>query len=183
MGFDQIGQIPFTFVSNGGANDGVYNTTLDIWFGQERRNGVDAASGLLMLQSYNSSVESGKLGTGQPAGTLRASNVRIPNFPGRYDIWFGDNAGSAGEGGVSTPTVSYIRRDQPANNIQRTSGDLNLLIKDAQSRGYLETGLNLHNVFAGAEIWGEGVGTFAELEIDVVPPRAPSSGGGRSARR
>lgn len=180
---DQVDEIPFTFNSNGGEKiEGIYNNTLDIWFGQERRGDVDAATNLLMLQSYNSAIEGPDVlldptdpdgpkgpGLGKPTGDLVESNVRIPGFPGVYDIWFGGNAGTAAEGGQSTPTASYVRRDTGKSNLQQFENeDLKLLIDHAVENGYVDGSLRLNNVFAGTEVWNGAVGSYNELAVDVV---------------
>ena len=43
-------------------------------------------------------------------------------------------------------------------NLNSLSFDLNLFIKDAVLRGYLQNTWGLTNVFAGFEIWSGGVG-------------------------
>lgn len=177
---DEIGSIPFNFVSNGGGNGGpddqVYNNTLDIWFGQERIDGGtdearDVPRGLVMLQNYNSHIATttdGSEGPGQPAGSLVESGVSFDGIGGVYDVWFGENAGTEAEGGVPVNVTSYIRRDQETGGRQSTSGDLNVLIQDAQGRGNLDADLPLNAVFAGSEVWNGGEGLFNELELDVV---------------
>jgi hypothetical protein len=181
---NEIVEIPFTFNSNGGSIEGVYNNTIDIWFGGTN----EKANQFLMLQNYNSAIETTdkpktdpEPGLGQPAGVnpyclfdndgtkfepheLEAMRLRqnqtVQGLPGRYDIWAG---GSGNQDGKST--VSYVRRD--AKGRQNTQGDLNMLIRDAQKRGLIDADNNVTNVFAGTEIWSGGVGIFNELEIDA----------------
>jgi hypothetical protein len=179
-----IRSIPFKFNSNGGAKRGVYNNTIDIWLGGSARK----ANQFLMLQNYNSAIETtskprsdGNPGNGQPAGINPYSkfapggkkhskaflkvlksrqNVKVKGLSGTYDIWAG---GSGNQDGVET--VSYIKRN-PGKS-QKTSGDLNNLIKDAVKRKLIKSTNKVTNVFAGSEIWSGGVGAFNELEINV----------------
>lgn len=180
---DEIESIPFQFNSNGGENDGVYNNTTDIWFGQENVDGRDVPRSLLMVQNYNSTVANGDTGTGQPAGRLVESDVMIDGTDGRYDVWFGENAGTEAEGGEKVNVTSYIRRDQEGDGLQQTSGNLNSFFEDARSRDQLDPNLPLNNVFAGSEVWGGGEGAYNELELDLVRTQAPGEGGGNNANR
>ncbi len=166
---DNIERIDFDFRSNGGAVEGDYNNTLDVWFGEKTdANGVDSATNYLMVQNYNSAVASdpngdSNIGIGQPAGERVEQGLTFDNVVGTYDVWFGNNAGTEAEGGVAAPTVSYIRTDRLGDNSQTTSGDLNAFITHARDNEYLEGNLALDAVYAGSEVWSGGEGSFNQL--------------------
>lgn len=166
----EIESLDIQFNSNGGADNvnGTYNNTLDVWFGTENNGQRDVPSALLMLQNYNSNIEGDSTNAqGQPAGRLVAENLTFDGLSGTYDLWFGENAGTEAEGGEPINVISYVRRDQNPAGSQRTRGDLNLLIKDAVERRYLDPNLRLDNIYAGTETWQDAEGAYNEFSLDV----------------
>lgn len=179
-----IKSLPIKFNSNGGEVPGVYNNTLDIWIGGT----ASSPDKFLMLQNFNSATADGEVSLetgeeGQPAGinpyavadefgipftdafleelSLRQS-VEVPGLPGTYDIW-ADGPGN--QDGVQT--ISYVRVDPGTE--QTVDADLNALFIDARKRQFIsEEDGNITNIYAGSEVWEDGVGTYNEFTMDVI---------------
>jgi hypothetical protein len=133
-----IQSVQTSWSTNAGSVSGTYNASYDVWFSTGA--GGDAGSpsgGYLMVWLYDPS-------SAQPIGELQSGS--FSSAGGTFDVWFGYNN--------SKPCVSYLYR----GNTTSLSFDLNLFIKDAVSRGYLQNSWYLTNVFAGFEIWNGGVG-------------------------
>jgi hypothetical protein len=130
-------QTAWTWASNNAT--GSYNATYDVWFsntGQAEPNRTSPSGAYLMVWFY-------KPTDNQPNGTSTAS-VTIGGK--NWNLWVGTSNG--------VPCYSYVAQ-QSLNSL---SFDLNLFIKDAVSRGYIQNSWGLTNVFAGFEIWSGGVG-------------------------
>ena len=80
----------------------------------------------------------------QPIGGVQTSGVSIASAT--WNVWYGTNGGR--------PCVSYVA-PSPMTSF---TFDLNLFIRDAVTRGYVQNAWYLTNVFAGFEIWSGGVG-------------------------
>ena len=122
---------------------GIYNATYDVWFsttaaGDPPSTTVPSAGYLayLMVWLY-------KPTDNQPNG----SSVTSATIGGKnWNLWVGTSNGK--------PCYSYVAQ----TNLNSLSFDLNLFIKDAVSRSYIQPTWGLTNVFAGFEIWSGGVG-------------------------
>ena len=75
-----------------------------------------------------------------------ASTTSVTIAGKNWNLWVGTSSG--------VPCYSYVAQQ----NLNSLSFDLNLFIKDAVSRGYIQATWGLTNVFAGFEIWNGGVG-------------------------
>jgi glycosyl hydrolase family 12/cellulose binding protein with CBM2 domain len=154
----------------GGGN--VYDVAYDIWFNQSpSTNGQPNGAELMVWLNHNGPV--------QPFGSQVAGNVSIG---GRgYNVWFGNQGWN---------TVSYTMTSGAAS----VSGlDLQALVADAVSRGYIKPSWYLIDVEAGFELWQGGAGLKTNSfsvnaggggspSLSPSPSPSPSkSGGGPSA--
>lgn len=116
--------------------NGEYNATYDVWF--STGSGGDSGNpsgGYLMVWLY-------KPAQAQPIGRSQAT----VSIAGRsWDVWSGGSQ-------LGHPIISYV------DTLGTTSltFDLNDFIKEAVSRGIIQNGWYLTNVFAGFEIWSGG---------------------------
>ena len=130
-------QTAWTWASNNAT--GSYNATYDVWFsntGQAEPDRKSPSGAYLMVWFYKPSDN-------QPNGNS-TSSVTIAGK--NWNLWVGTSNG--------VPCYSYVAQE----NLNSLSFDLNLFIKDAVSRGYIQNTWGLTNVFAGFEIWNGGVG-------------------------
>jgi hypothetical protein len=137
----------------GGSSD--YDVAYDIWFNQTpTTTGQPNGTELMIWLNHNGPV--------QPFGSKVASNVGIG---GRgYNVWFGKQAWN---------TVSYTM----TTGTTSVSGlDLEPLIADAISRGYISPSWYLIDVEAGFELWHGGTGLATKtFSVDVAGgPRGTS---------
>jgi len=131
-------QTSWTWASNGAT--GSYDATYDVWFSTSAAGDPVSATvpsaGYLMVWLY-------KPTDNQPNG----SSVASATIGGKnWNLWVGTSN--------NKPCYSYVAQ----TNLNSLSFDLNLFIKDAVSRGYIQNSWGLTNVFAGFEIWNGGVG-------------------------
>ena len=119
----------------GGGN--AYDVAYDIWFNQApTTNGQPNGAELMIWLNHNGSV--------QPFGSQVASNVSIG---GRgYNVWFGNQGWN---------TISYTMTS-PATSVSNL--DIDQLVADAISRGYIQNSWYLIDVEAGFELWQGGAG-------------------------
>jgi hypothetical protein len=119
---------------------GTYNATYDVWFSQ-------TAAGDPAIQGYPGAaylmVWLYKPTGAQPNGSSTASTTVAGKD---WNLWVGTSNGK--------PCYSYVALQK----LNSFSFDLNLFIKDAVQRGYIQNTWGLTNVFAGFEIWSGGVG-------------------------
>ncbi len=119
----------------GGSSD--YDVAYDIWFNQTpTTTGQPNGTELMIWLNHNGHV--------QPFGSKVASNVSIG---GRgYDVWFGNQ-------GWNTLSYTMTSGTTSVSNL-----DLQPLIADAVSRGYIKPSWYLIDVEAGFELWQGGAG-------------------------
>jgi len=119
----------------GGGN--AYDVAYDIWFNQTpTTSGQPNGAELMIWLNHNGSV--------QPFGSQVASNVSIG---GRgYNVWFGNQGWN---------TISYTMTS-PATSVSNL--DIDQLVADAISRGYIQPSWYLIDVEAGFELWQGGAG-------------------------
>ena len=119
----------------GGGN--AYDVAYDIWFNQTpTTSGQPNGAELMIWLNHNGSV--------QPFGSQVASNVSIG---GRgYNVWFGNQGWN---------TISYTMTS-PATSVSNL--DIDQLVADAVSRGYIQNSWYLIDVEAGFELWQGGAG-------------------------
>jgi Glycosyl hydrolase family 12 len=119
----------------GGSND--YDVAYDIWFNQTpTTSGQPNGTELMIWLNHHGPV--------QPFGSKVASNVAIG---GRgYGVWFGNQGWN---------TVSYT---MTSGTTSVSNLDLQPLIADAVSRGYIKPSWYLIDVEAGFELWHGGAG-------------------------
>jgi hypothetical protein len=131
-------QTSWTWASNGAT--GSYNATYDVWFSTSAAG--DPASATVPSAAYLM-VWLYKPTDNQPNG----SSVTSATIGGKnWNLWVGTSNGK--------PCYSYVAQ----TNLNSLSFDLNLFIKDAMSKGYIQPTWGLVDVFAGFEIWSGGVG-------------------------
>ena len=131
-------QTSWTWASNSAT--GSYNATYDVWFSTSAAG--DPASATVPSAAYLM-VWLYKPTDNQPNG----SSVTSATIGGKnWNLWVGTSNGK--------PCYSYVAQ----TNLNSLSFDLNLFIKDAVSRGYIQNAWGLVDVFAGFEIWNGGVG-------------------------
>jgi hypothetical protein len=143
----------------GGASD--YDVAYDIWFNQTpTTDGQPNGAELMIWLNHNGPV--------QPFGSKVASNVGIGGRS--YDVWFGKQAWN---------TVSYT---MTSGTTSVSNLDLQPLIADAVSRGYISPSWYLIDVEAGFELWHGGTGLATKsFSVDVAggskatPSPAPAS--------
>ena len=119
----------------GGSND--YDVAYDIWFNKTATTtGQPNGTELMIWLNHNGPV--------QPFGSKVARNVSIG---GRgYDVWFGNQ-------GWNTLSYTMTSGTTSVSNL-----DLQPLIADAISRGYISPSWYLIDVEAGFELWHGGAG-------------------------
>jgi len=137
----------------GGSSD--YDVAYDIWFNQTpRAKGQPNGTELMIWLNHNGPV--------QPFGSKVASNVSID---GRgYNVWFGKQAWN---------TVSYT---MTTGTTSVSDLDLQHLIADAVSRGYISSSWYLIDVEAGFELWQGGAGLATKSFSVKVAAGTPSPG-------
>jgi hypothetical protein len=119
----------------GGSND--YDVAYDIWFNQTpTTSGQPSGTELMIWLNHNGPV--------QPYGSRVASNVSIGGRS--YNVWFGRQAWNTVSYTMTTGTTSVSKLD------------LQALVADAVSRGYLSSSWYLIDVEAGFELWHGGSG-------------------------
>jgi len=136
----------------GGSND--YDVAYDIWFNQTpTTSGQPNGTELMIWLNHNGPV--------QPFGSKVASNVSVG---GRgYDVWFGNQGWN---------TVSYTMTSGTASV---SNLDLQSLIADAVSRGYIKPSWYLIDVEAGFELWHGGAGLATRsFSVKVAGGGAPA---------
>jgi Glycosyl hydrolase family 12 len=131
----------------------VYNVAYDTWFNQTpATSGAPNGAELMIWLNHH--------GPKHPYGHRVASNVRIGGRS--YNVWFG----RARQG---WNTVSYTRtaRTTSVRNL-----DLQALVADAVSRGYISRSWYLIDVEAGFELWQGGTGLATNsFSVNVVRGR------------
>jgi Glycosyl hydrolase family 12 len=130
----------------GGSSD--YDVAYDIWFNQTpNTTGQPNGTELMIWLNHHGPV--------QPFGSKVASNVGIGGRS--YNVWFGKQAWN---------TVSYTM----TSGTTSVSGlDLQPLIADAVSRGYISPSWYLIDVEAGFELWQGGTGLATKtFSVDVA---------------
>lgn len=119
----------------GGSND--YNVAYDIWFNQApTASGQPNGAELMIWLNHN--------GHAHPAGSQVASNVSIGDHS--YRVWFRNRGWK---------TISYT---MTTGTTSVSNLDLQALVADAVSRGYLQNSWYLIDVEAGFEVWQGGAG-------------------------
>jgi Glycosyl hydrolase family 12 len=119
----------------GGSSD--YDVAYDIWFNQTpTTSGQPNGTELMIWLNHNGPV--------QPFGSRVASNVSIG---GRgYNVWFGKQGWNTLSYTMTTGTTSVSKLD------------LQALVADAVSRGYISRSWYLIDMEAGFELWQGGAG-------------------------
>ncbi len=116
----------------------IYNVAYDIWFNKTpTASGHPNGAELMIWLNHSGPV--------QPAGSFRASNVSIGGHS--YDVWGGRMSGWKAVSYMMTSGTTSVR------NL-----DLQPLVADAVSRGFIQSSWYLIDVEAGFEIWQGGVG-------------------------
>src|SRR5262249_37948852 len=136
----------------GGSSD--YDVAYDIWFNQTpTTSGQPNGTELMIWLNHNGPV--------QPFGSKVASNVSIG---GRgYNVWFGQQGWN---------TLSYT---MTSGTTSVSKLDLQPLIADAVSRGYINTSWYLIDVEAGFEMWQGGTGLATNsFSVNVAGGGTPS---------
>jgi hypothetical protein len=130
----------------GGSSD--YDVAYDIWFNQTpTTTGQPNGTELMIWLNHHGPV--------QPFGAKVASNVGIGGTS--YDVWFGKQAWN---------TVSYT---MTSGTTSVSDLDLEPLIADAISRGYINPSWYLIDVEAGFELWHGGTGLATKsFSVDVA---------------
>ena len=114
-----------------------YDVAYDVWFNQTpTTTGQPNGTELMIWLNHNGAV--------QPFGSKVASNVGIGGTS--YNVWFGKQAWN---------TVSYT---MTSGTTSVSNLDLQRLIADAVSRGYISPSWYLIDVEAGFELWQGGAG-------------------------
>lgn len=148
----------------GGGN--VYDVAYDIWFNQTpATSGQPNGTELMIWLNHNGPV--------QPFGSRVAGNVSIGGRS--YNVWFGNQGWN---------TVSYTMTSGAASVSHL---DLQALVADAVSRGYIKPSWYLIDVEAGFELWQGGAGLKTNsFSVNVAgggspsPSPSPSSSPSRS---
>jgi Glycosyl hydrolase family 12 len=137
----------------GGSND--YDVAYDIWFNQTpTTSGQPNGTELMIWLNHHGPV--------QPFGSQVASNASIGGRS--YKVWFGKQGWN---------TLSYTM-NSPATSVSKL--DLQPLIADAVSRGYISPSWYLIDVEAGFEAWHGGAGLTTKSFSVNVAPGTPSPG-------
>jgi Glycosyl hydrolase family 12 len=133
-----------------------YDVAYDVWFNQTpTASGQPNGTELMIWLNHNGPV--------QPFGSKVASNVSIG---GRgYNVWFGKQGWN---------TVSYT---MTSGTTSVSNLDLQSLIADAVSRGYIKPSWYLIDVEAGFELWQGGAGLATKsFSVKVAGAATPSPG-------
>jgi cellulose 1,4-beta-cellobiosidase len=135
---------------------GAYDVAYDIWFNQTpSTSGQPNGTELMIWLNHHGPV--------QPFGSQVASNVSIGGRS--YNVWFGTQAWK---------TVSYTMTSG-ATSVSHL--DLQPLVADAVSRGYINTSWYLIDVEAGFELWQGGAGLATNsFSVHVAGGSTPSPG-------
>ena len=136
-------QTAWTWSDSGVSSVSAYNAAYDVWFSTSSAGDPSATApsgGYLMVWLYKPSGN-------YPIGSMIASTPS-PIAGNTWNVWYGTNASNG------KPCVSYVAQTK----LNSLSFDLNLFIKDAVARGYVQNSWSLTNVFSGFEIWSGGVG-------------------------
>jgi hypothetical protein len=133
-----------------------YDVAYDIWFNQTSTTaGQPNGTELMIWLNHNGPV--------QPFGSRAASNVSIGGRS--YNVWFGKQGWN---------TVSYT---MTSGTTSVSNLDLQRLIADAVSRGYLSSSWYLIDVEAGFELWQGGAGLATKsFSVKVAGGGTPSAG-------
>jgi cellulose 1,4-beta-cellobiosidase len=137
----------------GGSND--YDVAYDIWFNSTpTTKGQPNGTEMMIWLNHNGGV--------QPFGSKSASNVSIGGRS--YDVWYGNQGWNTVSYTMNTGTTSVSKLD------------LQPLIADAISRGWISPSWYLIDVEAGFEIWhgGQGLATKS-FAVDVNGHSSPNS--------
>src|SRR6266851_7843217 len=136
----------------GGSSD--YDVAYDIWFNQTpTTSGQPNGTELMIWLNHNGPV--------QPFGSQVARNVSIGGRS--YKVWFGKQGWN---------TVSYT---MTSGTTSVSNLDLQPLIADAVSRGYISTSWHLIDVEAGFELWQGGAGLATKsFSVKVAGGGTPS---------
>jgi hypothetical protein len=131
----------------GGSND--YDVAYDIWFNQTpTTSGQPNGTELMIWLNHNGPV--------QPFGSRVASNVSIGDRS--YNVWFGKQGWNTLSYTMTTGTTSVSKLD------------LQALVADAESRGYISSSWYLIDMEAGFELWHGGAGLATRsFSVDVAP--------------
>ncbi len=140
----------------GGSND--YDVAYDIWFNQTpTTSGQPNGTELMIWLNHNGPV--------QPFGSRVASNVSIGDRS--YNVWFGKQGWN---------TLSYT---MTAGTTSVSKLDLQALVADAESRGYISSSWYLIDMEAGFELWHGGAGlatkSFSVNVAGGTPSPSPTS--------
>jgi Glycosyl hydrolase family 12 len=135
----------------GGSND--YDVAYDIWFNQTpTTKGQPDGTELMIWLNHNGPV--------QPFGSQVARNVSIG---GRgYNVWFGRQ-------GWNTLSYTMTTGTNSVSNL-----DLQAIVADAVSRGYISRSWYLIDVEAGFELWQGGTGLATNSFSVHVAPGTPT---------
>jgi hypothetical protein len=146
-------------VQPGGSND--YDVAYDIWFNSTpTTDGQPNGTELMIWLNHNGPV--------QPFGSKAASDVSIGGRS--YDVWYGNQGWN---------TVSYTM-DTGTTSV--TNLDLQPLIADAISRGWISPSWYLIDVEAGFEIWNGGQGLATKsFSVNVAGTHSPMAASQASA--
>ncbi len=136
----------------GGSSD--YDVAYDIWFNQTpTTSGQPNGTELMIWLNHHGPV--------QPFGSQVARNVSIGGRS--YNAWYGKQAWN---------TVSYT---MTSGTTSVSNLDLQPLIADAVSRGYISTSWHLIDVEAGFELWQGGAGLATKsFSVKVAGGGTPS---------
>lgn len=138
---------------NANGNSGQYNAAWDIWLSTSDQ--ISGHSSFLMVWLRDPPGQ-------QPAGSVKADNVQVPNVPGTWRLWYGSVGGK--------PYVAYARAE--GQDQSELEFDVMNFWRDATSRssaGISLPGSYILSVAVGFEIW-KGPVTSLETEdfyIDV----------------
>jgi len=120
--------------------NGTYNAAYDVWFSSGPSGDPAVPSGgYLMVWVHKS-------GSAQPISNTGTSSGSVGIAGGTWNFWIGSQQGR--------PIISYVRSE----TIDTVSFDMKSFIDDGVSRGVIDSGWYLSNIFAGFEIWSGGVG-------------------------
>jgi hypothetical protein len=135
--------------------NGAYDVAYDIWFNQTpTTSGQPNGAELMIWLNHNGSV--------QPFG----SQVGTASIGGRgYNVWFGNQGWN---------TISYT---MTAGTTSVSNLDIDQIVADAISRGYIQNSWYLIDVEAGFELWQGGAG-LATNSFSVNVNGSSTGGGG-----
>jgi hypothetical protein len=119
---------------------GSFNAAYDVWFSAGPSGDSGAPSGGYLMVWLHKPADA------QPISNTGTSSGSVGLAGGTWNFWIGSQQGR--------PIISYVRSD----TIAAVSFDLKSFIDDGVTRGVIDSGWYLSNVFAGFEIWNGGVG-------------------------